>query len=371
MFDFSIFIPTHYAGPRHYSVILSACELARTNKNIEVVVSDNSEVPEKFAFLSTFASENFRVVKGPSLRNHRFALEQTWGRYVMAVGDDDTLLPAALPGFISALNGENGFIGAVGQFGRELGAGYDFHMLSGVDDISFGTRVAGVAKTIGLGNPIFHAVIDRKVMLAGYDFWQSIPNQMSHHDQLFSLFVACSGRLKSMAQPYFIYNIVNHLRDQTVNTEIRYAKFFGHPVSLWVVSRLMLAVEGAFLIQAPDFPVAADQRNTAISAWFRGWHAAWLHSLNDKFYVGPEFTSCPDAIHVWELAKKYLTITQFEPNTMLEDIAGLHEVINGSGERYLNYWTRLASDGAAAVAANRLDVAVTANRLDVDGYVAV
>ena len=356
MFDFSIFIPTHYAGPRHYSVILSACELARTNKNIEVVISDNSEVPEKFAFLSTFASENFRVIKGPYLKNNLFALEQTSGRYVMVVGDDDTLLPAAFPGLIAALNADTGFIGAMGQFGRELGTGYDFHQLPGVDDVSFGTRVTSVAKTIGLGNPIFHAIVDRNVLLASYRLWQSFPNPMSHHDQLTSLFVACSGRLKLMAQPYFIYNIANHLRDQTVNTEIRYAKFFGHPVSLWILSRLMLAVEGAFLIQSPDFAVTADQRNIALSAWFRGWHGAWLHSLNDNYYVGSEFTSCPDAIHVWELAAKYVKTTQFEPKTMLEEIAGLHEVINGTGEHYLDFWTRLASDGSAAVTASQMNL---------------
>ncbi|WP_431821043.1 glycosyltransferase [Burkholderia sp. F1] len=356
MFDLSIFIPTHYAGPRHYSVIMAACELARTNRNIEVVVSDNSELPEKFAFLSTFASENFRVIKGPELKNHLFALEQTTGRYVMAVGDDDTLLPAAFPGLIAALNADNSFIGTMGQFGRELGTGYDFHQLPGVDDVAFGTRVTGVANTIGLGNPIFHAIVDRNVLLASYKLWHAFPNPMSHHDQLMSLFVACSGRLKLAAQPYFIYNIANHLRDQTVNTEIRYAKFFGHPVSLWILSRLMLAVEGAFLIQSPDFPVAADQRNIAASAWFRGWHGAWLHSLNDNYYVGPEFTSCPDAIHVRALAEKYLKTTQFEPKTMLEEIAGLYEVISGSGARYLDFWTRMASDGVAAATASEINL---------------
>lgn len=348
MFDLSIFIPTHYAGPRHYAVIMQACELTRTSKNIEVIVSDNSGIAEKFSFLSTFASENFRVVKGPLLENLVFALEQTSGRYVMVVGDDDLLLPATIPGMIRDLNGSAGFIGAIGQFGRELDGGYDFHHLRGVGDNSFGDRVAGIAGTVGLGNPLFHAIVDRDVLLRSYKLWFSLPNTMSHHDQLATLFVACSGPLKIMAQPWFIYNIANHLRHSTVDTEIRHAKTLGHPVSLWILSRLMLAVEGTFLIASPDFAASPDQKQAAISAWFRGWHNAWQHSIHDNYYARPEFAACPDGHHVVELAQKYVTATQLDPNTLLDDIAGMYEKINGSGERYRLFWTRMASEGLLA-----------------------
>ncbi|CAD6540185.1 glycosyltransferase family 2 protein [Paraburkholderia metrosideri] len=351
MFDLSIFIPTHYAGPRHYAVIMQACELARTNPNIEVVVSDNSENPEKFAFLSSFASDNFRLVKGPSMENHVFALGQTTGRYLMVVGDDDTLLPASIPTMMRDLTGSNGFVGAIGQFGRELDSGYDFHNLRGIDAQSFDGRVAGIAGTVGLGNPLFHAIVARDILLKGYKLWVSLPNIMSHHDQLATLFVACSGPLKIMAQPWFIYNIQNHLRTATVDTELRHAKTLGHPVSLWILSRLMLAVEGSFLIGSPDFLAPEDQKRAAISAWFRGWHAAWQHSIHDNYYARPEFAECPAAPHVVALAQKYVASNQLDPNVLLGEIAGMYEKINGSGEGYRRFWTRMASEGLAAATA--------------------
>lgn len=349
MFDLSIFIPTHYSGPRHYSLIMRACELARTDKNIEVVVSDNSDNPEKFAFLTGFASENFRVIKGPPQKNHLFALEQTTGRYVLILGDDDTLLPASLPGIIRDLNGEGGFIGAIGHCGRELDTGYDFHHLHGMDDMSFGNRVGAITRTLGIGNMAYHAIVDRSVLLKSFRLWLSIPNPMSHHDQLATLFVVCSGRLKQMVQPYFIYNMANHVRSQRVNTEVRHAKYFGHPVSICILSRLILAVEGAFLIGSPDFSVPEDQKSVAINTWFRSWHAAWQHSIRDSYYVGPEFTSCPDAAHVLALAQKYANAPKIDARTLLAEIAGMYESINGSGENYHRFWTRLTSDGAAAV----------------------
>lgn len=125
----------------------------------------------------------------------------------------------------------------------------------------------------------------------------------------------CYAYFELKAQPCFIYNMGNHVRSQTVNTEIEYAKSFGHPVSVGIWSRLMLAVEGAF----------------------------------DSHYVGPEFSSCATAPNVVALAQKYVSTDQIDPKTLLDEIAGMCETINGTGERYHGFWTRLAAEEAAAV----------------------
>lgn len=339
MFDLSIFIPTHYSDPRHYAAIMQACDLARRNANIEVLVSDNSRDAEKFAFLTSFESRNFRVVKGPETGNFLHALRQTQGRYVMAMGDDDTLLASTIPSFIADLIESPGSIGAVGRVGRELAGSYDFHEMTGMDSPEYEGRISALLATIPIGNPLFHAVVRRDVMMEAFEVWFSIPNFQAYHDHIMTLYVACTGPLKTYDQPYFIYNFGNWIKEERATSEIRYATMLGLPVSIVLMQRLMLGLEGYFLIMSQRFPAADVQRQLAATAWLSVWKAAWHRGL-DRYYATPEVRTCASFIAVDRVVQQLRT-TEAAPLSVLKVVAGLYDVLQGNGEDYFEFWTGL------------------------------
>lgn len=339
MFELSVFIPTHYAGPRHYAAIMQACDLARRNQNIEVLVSDNSGDAEKFAFLTSFESRNFRVVKGPEVGNFLHALKQTQGRYVMAMGDDDTLLVSTIPLLIAGLKDGPEFVGTVGRIGRELASGYDFHDMTGIDSPAYGDRVSAILATIPVGNPLFHAVVRRDVMIEAFEVWFSIPNFQSYHDHIMTLYVACTGPLRRFSQPYFIYNFGNWIKEERVASEIRYAATLGLPVSIVLMQRLLLGCEGYFVIMSGRFTAMGAQRQAAATAWFSAWKAAWHRGL-EKYYASPEIRACADFSKVDQVVGQ-IRNKELAPTEVLEIAADLYDVLRGNGAEYSNFWTGL------------------------------
>jgi hypothetical protein len=339
VFDLSVFIPTHYAGPRHYASIMQACDLAKRNENIEVLISDNSGNREKRAFLASFESQNFRVVDGPEVGNFLHALRQTQGRYVMAMGDDDTLLAATIPAFMADLQGNSDFIGASGRVGRELASSYDFHHMTGVDSAGYDDRVSAVVATIPIGNPLFHTIAKRDVMLEAFELWFSIPNMQAYHDHIVTLYLACVGPLKLFEQPYFIYNFGNWTKEERVASELRYATTLGLPVSIVLMQRLMLGIEGYFLIMSRRFTAGDRQRQAAASAWLSAWTGAWYRGL-ERYYVSPEILGCPSFPEVDRVVQQ-LKNTGLAPAEVLEATAGLYDALLGNGSDYSKFWASL------------------------------
>jgi hypothetical protein len=96
---FSIVIPTRErAGTLRYT--LQTC-LAQEFDDVEIVVSDNQSSPATRQLVADLADRRLKYCRTPSLLamtdSWEFAVEQASGEYVTVLGDDDALLPHALP----------------------------------------------------------------------------------------------------------------------------------------------------------------------------------------------------------------------------------------------------------------------------------
>lgn len=335
----SLFMPTHYTGALHYASIFSVIRAA-SDQDFEVVISDNSNDDEKFELLKRFESENVHVYRGPTKDNHLFALEKTTADYVMPIGDDDLLLPAGLQSIMNELAGHRDASGGCGLYGRDLGDSYDFLSFSSIDQQSFLERIKGVVATIPWGNPLFHTVVRRDILKKSYEFMFGVPNLQSFHDHLATLFIASSGVFRITNQPYFIYNYKNWvlLKDR-IDSELRILRAQNLPPSLVLLQRLILAVEGFYLLQAGCFLVPdEDERRQACALWFSEWFNLWIASLSDGYGECDEVKKCKFYSAVNSIVNYFRLKTAIDAGEVIEKLAALYNEINGSGDRYKKFW---------------------------------
>ena len=335
----SLFVPTHYSGKINYASILNSIQAADID-GVEVIISDNSNDNEKFKFLKKFQSANVRIFKGPKKNNHTFALAQTRAKHVLCVGDDDMLLPSGLHSLIKKLDVFPDAVGAMGIYGRNMGESYDFTPLSNIDQESCEKRITGLIDTVGIGNPLFHAVIRRDILLEIYDFYWNLPNFQSFHDHIATLFLTCLGPIHLTNQPYFIYNFVNWKDLSTrISSEINILRALNQPPSFVLLQRLILATEGYYLIQS-IFPHMEDsnERQRASFAWFHRWFQLWQGSLNEGYKNNEKVTNCKFFNHAYKLVIKYQFESDLNTHEILNDISEFYNAVNGSGDQYQKFW---------------------------------
>ncbi|KFF13385.1 glycosyltransferase [Chryseobacterium soli] len=74
--------------------------LSLNSNKIEITISDNSATPQVKNFIEELKSTNvkYRYDSGPvsSIENFNRAIELTTGKYIILIGDDDTILPKAI-----------------------------------------------------------------------------------------------------------------------------------------------------------------------------------------------------------------------------------------------------------------------------------
>jgi len=74
--------------------------LSLNSDKIEITISDNSATPQVKKFIEELKSANvkYRYDSGPvsSIENFNRAIELTTGKYIILIGDDDTILPKAI-----------------------------------------------------------------------------------------------------------------------------------------------------------------------------------------------------------------------------------------------------------------------------------
>ena len=341
----SLFIPTHYGNIQHYASIFSVLQASEI-PGFEVVISDNSGDDEKFNFLARFESENIRIFRGPSEFNHLFALEQTRGEYVMPIGDDDILLPSSLPSLMRQLENTPSAIGSCGIYGRSSASGYDFTSLAMLDQPYLAERMKGLLATIPYGNPLYYTITRREAARKAYKLFAEIPNVQCYHDHIVTLFFVNAGPYCLSDQPYFIYNFKNwsSVRER-IDSELRHLRAHRLPPSLVLVQRLMLVVEGFFLIQSKHFSILDPRdRQQASIAWCLEWLKTWLISLSEGYFDCEEVTTCRFFPLVNDIVQRYRDRTDFDTYEMLARFADLYTEINGSGERYQQYWLNVLAD---------------------------
>src|SRR6516162_8523449 len=96
---FSIVIPTR-ERPRTLAFCLRTC-LVQQHDDFDVVVADNHSSPATREVFESLASPRLKYVRTPGplamTDSFEFAIAQAKGEFILMLGDDDGLLPHALP----------------------------------------------------------------------------------------------------------------------------------------------------------------------------------------------------------------------------------------------------------------------------------
>jgi glycosyltransferase involved in cell wall biosynthesis len=126
----SVALPVRNGGAHLHEAIGSI--LRQTHADLELVVSDNHSTDETVEVARSFDDPRLRLVR-PSAPlsmavSHRFAVEQTRGRYVAIMGADDIAAPRRLARQLDALERDEGLVlvgcwcAMVDRAGRRVGA---------------------------------------------------------------------------------------------------------------------------------------------------------------------------------------------------------------------------------------------------------
>lgn len=339
LYKLALLVPTHYSDVVNYASICNTLVAAKLlPDDVQVVISDNSGVPEKRDFLQSQISglENCKYLVGPLEKNHLHAWQHADAEFVLFAPDDDWLTPFSLKTVIDGLDGvTEDQVGFAGIYARALPGGYDHFYCDGLESKDFSVRLGALLNSIPKGNPLFHSIVRTDVMKDLLNIWYGAPNPQSWHDHLFTLLLVLKGGMLNPKVNFFIFNFgANWGAAATrIATEFRYLERFKYPPSIIVLSRLMLAFEGFRLI------LNFCNRNDLAARWFLTWFGLWKSAIGDYIQL-QKVNDCEFFPVVFGLVKKYFNCSDIDGSEVAADISGLWEKVNGSGQEYLDFWVK-------------------------------
>lgn len=337
-YKLSIIIPTHYTELRHYASIINALSAAEMYPDdIQVVISDNSNCKTKTHILETLALRlnNSTIVRAPLHGNYPHSLANVRSEFCMFIGDDDILFPEGFNDIFNLLDGEK-HDAIIGKMGMKTRNNYDFFDYSLLDSKKLTDKVNGYINGIKNGNLLFHSIVRTKVMKEAVRLWFSIPNLQHYHDHIQTLFITINCKWKIHDQSYIIYNMGNwKIIEKRVETEAKYAKSSNLPISITLLQRLFLAVEGYKLI----ISYKGVNEKEAAYLWFTAWYNRWINALNSNCYSTPEIINCPHHNDALKIINMYSTQKPINVNVVFSSIVEYFNKINGTGSQYKNFWS--------------------------------
>lgn len=333
----SLLVPTHYNGTINFASILNTIYAGSLyQKDVEVIISDNSSSKQKFDLIREASREcsNVKFFNGPIQYNHLYCLEKSSSKFCLFVPDDDWVDPHLLKQVISSLVecDDPEVVGYIGTFKRTCKLGYEHYAFKNLDSSNFGDRILGLIDTIPIGNPLFCSVVRRDILVESLKFWFSCPNSQSWHDHIYTLFLVLKGRFLTGETAFFTYNNCNwDSIEQRVQSELKHIRSGGYPVSLILLQRLILAFEGFSLI----YKYGNVQES---NIWFSNWFNAWKLSIKDGYLSLPDVLSCPHFYKSKAIFDFYINNTAVDVVTLLDKISNYYDEINGSGSAYRLFW---------------------------------
>ena len=347
----SIFSPSHYSAPLNYVSLFNLIDIAQKEKRLEVIISDNSNDPEKNKLFDPFKSDNIKIIQGPEKENYYNALKHTRGDFVLACGDDDLIFTPGLNVLLSKIDqgfqnksiDSPDFVGWTGLFANRKKYATDIFEYNNFSSNLIYERTINWLKFIPNGNPIFHSVIKRDIALKAWDFWRSIPHPQHCDDQLMTLFLCSSGSFDYLDQLYFIYNATNWGdKDNIIHSELKMweSNKESYPVSFIPLQRLALAIHGFYLIKKFGLCKSSEKPHSAL-AWLSTWIGYWKNSWLSSYFEIPVIQKCQFFTKAKNLTIKYYNASQVSPSELLRDISLIYDEFDGSGTSYREFWTQL------------------------------
>ena len=335
-YPLALIVPTHYTKPLNYASICQSLHVAQVYpEQIQLVISDNSQDQEKFDFLKKISSgmNNVKLIHGPLEKNHLCALNAANCDYVLFAPDDDIVIHPALGDIIDLLLAHPQSIGFAGSYARQTSNGCELNFFPGLDSPAINNRIDALLSSFPKGNPIFHTILKKKTVLDGMDFMFNCPNLQFWHDQILSLFFVLAGPFVNIEKNYFIYNFT-HWEGvaKRIDREIFGLEYYQLPISLVLIQRLMLALEGYHLILN-----STGSKESAMK-WFDKWYTSWKFHL-PAYFNNEKIESCSFYLDVKDIVEFFNQHQAPDISRLFEKICFLYEKINSTGTCYRNYWS--------------------------------
>lgn len=265
----ALLIPTFRFDARARHGLAAAAALA--SDDVAVLIADNSEKPEKWAFLDKLAalSDNVHVHCHPenvgALRNWQFLFDRANLPYYQVIGDDDVCMPEAIEAGVSMLDTEP----------LTATASAPFVMINSRNEMirANGARLEDTAAArciafrIGGGNSLPNSMARRGAVQPFLDYLAAHPLRASFFDWLMGFTLLAAGRYRTTAKGYYFYDVANWESPEACwNSNAGYYRQAGLPEQFTVFHELYWAVETVHFFMGAFSPIANEAERRAATA---------------------------------------------------------------------------------------------------------
>lgn len=333
----SIVVPSNRTSMRSRARLLQICTFA--GKDVEVIIRDNSNDPDKAEFLSKITSENCRVVLVPPCgpkENFDESLKMATGDFVLFAGDDDFIDEKAISAIlhqIGNIGADSSIVGITGDYIIERASSTGVIKYPPLDSWNVEERCRNFIDV--RCNLIFYSAIRTSVCREVLDFVYKMPFTFAYRDWVYVLILLISGRWVNIGRAICYYDFSDwEAPGAYFLKNIPFFKAIDVDVSIIHLQELLPCLEGCLLAQSPLFnrDVSKEARAAVTRMWYGRWH---------QQFAGvrvPQSGTEVEKIAIG-LREKWLRKTDISFPELLDDLTNFMSIHSPkTGAMYKAYW---------------------------------
>ena len=338
----TLVLPTFRTGP---SVLARVCEaVAWGGDEVEVLIRDNSQDPEKKKFLKELSGKNVRIIFPPPCH----AWENLWslvaeakGDFILPFADDDFIDGDAIPTILETLrkHREDPFVaGVIGDFMITGGGFSTFLRFQGLDAPNPAQRFSGFL-TSGGCSVIVYAMHRREILKQVPALFQALPIEFSFHDLVMTALLFSCGKYATMERYLYCYGGMGNWNtpEAVLKGDFKYYQRHDLGLPIYRLHWLFCTFEGAKMILGSPLAQAISIEERIDLA------RLWVHEMRGRLARGTWAEMPDDPIDAKTLALWNKWTDERETVKFDEMLADLTEAIAlynpDLAQKYFKFWS--------------------------------
>lgn len=338
----TLVLPTFRTGP---SVLARVCEaVAWGGDEIEVLIRDNSQDPEKKKFLKKLSGPNVRIIFPKPCH----AWENLWslvaearGEFILPFADDDFLDGDAIPTILETIRrhrDDPSVAGIIGDFMVTGGKFSSFLRFHGLDAATPAGRYAGFIQSGGC-SVIVYAMHRAEIFKKVPALFQALPMEFSFHDLVMTSVLFSCGKYVNMERYLYCYGGMGNWNtsEAVIKGDFKYYARHNLQFPTYRLHWLFCAFEGAKIILGNQLAqnITLEERIELARIWM---YDKRRRLAGCTWGVEMEGSIDATARALWKKWTAERESVQFD-----EVLADLTEMIACSNpehaQRYFNFWS--------------------------------
>ncbi|MFO1200177.1 MAG: glycosyltransferase [Burkholderiaceae bacterium] len=338
----SVLVPTHRTTPAALARVMQAASLA--SDDVEVVIVDNSGDARKRDVVGGLAGPRVKVVctdVTDGVANAQRAFDESSGQWIQWFADDDFILDSGMRHLAERARtfaDGDGTVAACGGFLVESRAGIATLRYEGLDADRGVERLLRFVRTVG-PNLLFYGVLKRDFVQTYMTVLSMLPFSLSYHDQVVSTLMLAVGRLRSIPQFVYLYDLGRwESREGSISVDRGYLNNAGLPPACDRILWLMCGLEGARLLRSRAFAGLIGAEGVPMAE-------LWSLHNHAKLRADPRgdgLAGTPGDEAAAALRAKWCARASIEADEALDDVAGfLRDCGVAKADAYHEFWSGL------------------------------